>query len=279
MNSKSELITPEVAKDMLTHNLVNRTVKRSAVETYARDMKRGVFKESPQGISFDTEGTLIDGQHRLLAVIASGVPVTMYVTRDCAKDSADYIDRGVTRSVKDVVTIAAKKDGSLQNTILSNQKLISTLSQLAVCSVGSRFRTSVNDVRALMEEFSPAATQVYNNLLSKSKMSARAPMFAAAVAAITCGVDADAISKFFQIVFCDDVTGCDNYNINAAINFKRQVEQAKVQRIHIDRSKLFRCTQNAIYHFVNNTGVTKIVAPSECRYDVSAKVEHALSAA
>lgn len=278
-NVTFETITPDTAKAYLTHNLVNRSVKRTTVEEYARDLKRGKFETTHQGIAFDTEGTLLDGQHRLLAIAVTGVPARMMVTRDLPKRSAEYIDRGTSRSVQDVLSISARKDPSGADAAISSKKLISALSQLVVCSTPMKFKASVSDVRALMLEFQPAATAVYQNLLSKSKITARAPMTAAAIAAVSCGVDADAVTKFFQIVFCDDVTGCDGFNVNAALNWKRQVEQAKAARVQIDRKKLFRGTQNAIYHFVNNTGVTKILAPSECRYDVSDKIEHALSAA
>ena len=276
--SRTETITPDIAMEILKKNPANRIVSKDTVESYARDIKRGKFVTTHQGIAIATDGTLLDGQHRLLAVALTGIPIQIKVTRDCDREIAEYIDRGRSRSVKDVMSIRAKQSSSPYDIMLSNQKLISALSQLARCSLEGRLRTSVSDVRSLMDEFESAAKAVYNLLLSKSHMSARAPVFAASIAAITCGVDPDAVSKFFQIVYCDDVTGCDNYNVNAALNFKRQVEQAKAQRIQTDRKKLFRCTQNAIYHFVNNTGVTKILAPAECRYDVSEKVERALAA-
>ena len=277
-NIEFETVTPEIAASYLSHNLANRKVKKATVERYARDLLRGKFETTHQGIAFDADGTLLDGQHRLMAIASTGVPARLMVTRYTDKNASEYIDRGTSRSVRDVISIGDMKGYAGGDSMLSNQRLISALNQLVSCTTPKKIKTSVSDIRALMQEFYPAATSVYQNLLTKSKITARAPMFAAAIAAVSCGVDADAVSKFFQIVFCDDVTGCDGFNVNAALNWKRQVEQAKAARVQIDRRKLYRGTQNAIYHFVNNTGVNKILAPADCRYDVAEKVERALSA-
>lgn len=277
MVTRTELITPDTAKAYLTRNLVNRTVKRSNVESFVRALKRGTFKTTPSGIAFDTEGTLVDGQHRLLAIAVSGIPATMNITTDVAKDVVEYIDRGTTRSVRDVLSIQARRNPSDVPCVPANTKLISALNQLAACTVvSSRLKTGVDDVCALMNEFRPAAEAVYSELMTKSKMKARAPIFAAAIAAVSCGVDINAIVRFFQIVFCDDATGCDEYNINAALNFKSQIEQARAARVNIERKKLYLTAQNAIYHFTNNTGVSRIASPSAARYNVDDRVKHAL---
>ena len=277
MRTGTERITPDIAKSYLTQNLVNRSVKRATVEKYVRALKRGTFKTTPSGIAFDTDGTLVDGQHRLLAIAVSGIPAVMNVSRDVPKDAVEYIDRGTSRSIRDVLSINSRRNPGEESPVPVNQKLISALSQLAACAAPNhKLRVGTDDIIALMDAFRPAAEAVYAELMTKSKIKARAPIFAAAIAAVSCGVDVSAVSKFFQIVFCDDVTGCDEFNINAALNFKSQIEQARAARVHIERKKLYLSAQNAIYHFSNNTGVTRVISPSSARYDVSSMVTHAL---
>ena len=83
MKTKVEVITPEIATDILeNHNPRNRRVSEPTVEAYASDMKQGRWVLNHQGIAFDEEGNLIDGQHRLWAIVFANVSVEMMVTRD-----------------------------------------------------------------------------------------------------------------------------------------------------------------------------------------------------
>lgn len=108
MKTKVELITPAYATEVLeTKNPRNRTVSEQTVNIYATDMKKGRWTLTHQGIAFDTDGNLIDGQHRLWAVVFAETPVEMLVTREipvqevkngivlCAMDA---IDRNRVRS-------------------------------------------------------------------------------------------------------------------------------------------------------------------------------------
>lgn len=278
MTVSFENITPVIAEEYLKVNKKNRTVKTKAVEDYARRIQQGEFKTTHQGIAFDTDGELIDGQHRLLAVIVSGKPARMMVSRGVPKDTISAVDRGVTRSVRDVLSIGydSTKD-NLTAKVLTNQKVISALSQLVACNYKrGAIKLGVKDIEHVFEEFSKEVVDIYNNIITKFGSKGRAPMISAAIAAESHGVSIDALSKFFGVFFNDDVVGCDNYNVHAALNWRRQIDAARANRVSIDRKKLYLGTQNAIYHFVNNTDVQKIVALSSCRYDVESKLQKAL---
>lgn len=56
-----------------------------------------------QGIAFDITGRLIDGQHRLHAIILAGVPIQISVTRGCSASSFSILDRGSSRSASDIL--------------------------------------------------------------------------------------------------------------------------------------------------------------------------------
>src|SRR5678815_3587241 len=75
----TELITPEVAQEMLNHNKGNRPVNWNQVEQYAAMMKAGEFKLTAQGIVLDKTGNLLTGQTRLWAVVLSNCSVYMRV--------------------------------------------------------------------------------------------------------------------------------------------------------------------------------------------------------
>lgn len=76
-----ETITPEIAKTYLTRNVNNRKPSNKTVSIYAREMKMGKWQLTHQGLAFDENGDLLDGQHRLWAVVEADVPVQMIVSR------------------------------------------------------------------------------------------------------------------------------------------------------------------------------------------------------
>ncbi len=106
--SRVELITPEIAKVWLANNTGNRKIRKSRVEVYALAMARGEWQITHQGIAFDTDGRLLDGQHRLEAIVQYGRPVEMMVTRNIPSDGFHIMDMGMTRSHADVLGIDSK---------------------------------------------------------------------------------------------------------------------------------------------------------------------------
>ncbi len=104
MESKIEKLTPEIAMEILdNHNPKNRSVSENTVQSYATDMRNGKWQMTHQGLAFDVNGNLLDGQHRLWAIVFAGVPVEMMVTRNLPVETKqgftmDAIDRNRVRT-------------------------------------------------------------------------------------------------------------------------------------------------------------------------------------
>ena len=95
-----EKITPEKAADYLEKNTKrNRKVANRRVHLFARDMASGRWVSNGEPIIFDKSGELIDGQHRLLAIIEAGIPVKMLVVRGVPKKAFETIDQGSSRTL------------------------------------------------------------------------------------------------------------------------------------------------------------------------------------
>lgn len=92
-------ITPDMAGDWLETRTYegNRRISATKVEGLVQIIRAKEFKETHQGIAFDTFGLLIDGQHRLKAVNVSGQTVKMWVFPNMARDTFDVIDTGARR--------------------------------------------------------------------------------------------------------------------------------------------------------------------------------------
>ncbi len=94
-------VTPDIATKWLEGNTHNRGIDQKTVEKYARDMKRKLWVITHQGIAFDTVGTLVDGQHRLWAVIESGETVPMLVHHGLPIETQVVIDTHHARNLRD----------------------------------------------------------------------------------------------------------------------------------------------------------------------------------
>lgn len=97
-----ELITPEMAKSFL-ENMIDhqRKPSLSTVAKYANEMKAGRWIVS-NPISFDVNDQLIDGQHRLMAVVRAGIPIVFLVIKGHETIAAQALDIGRNRAAVDI---------------------------------------------------------------------------------------------------------------------------------------------------------------------------------
>lgn len=105
-------VDPDTARRWLNNNFRNRPIAEDTVNAYARDMLGGVWVPTHQGVAFNDREELIDGQHRLHAIIRSGITVRMMVTfglpshiQGREMTTMDAVDRGRTRTVADQLKI------------------------------------------------------------------------------------------------------------------------------------------------------------------------------
>lgn len=92
-------INPARASVLLEGNDNNfRRISEKRVDTMSKDMTDGNWELNGETIKISTDGTVLDGQHRLWAIIKSGITVKMLVVRglSCVGQS---IDRGQSRTV------------------------------------------------------------------------------------------------------------------------------------------------------------------------------------
>lgn len=93
-------VTPAMASKWLKSNSEsNRKIAWQRVESFVNDIRAGKWLLTHQPICFDKNGMLIDGQHRLTAVIQAGVAARMFVATNPKAQFNDPIDRGSPRTV------------------------------------------------------------------------------------------------------------------------------------------------------------------------------------
>lgn len=100
-----EFITPEAATNYLQVNTKNRPIRNGDVEKFANIIRKGMWKLTHQGVAFDYNNVLLDGQHRLFAIVEAGLGVDMLVTRGLDPEAMDCIDVGMKRTVADALML------------------------------------------------------------------------------------------------------------------------------------------------------------------------------
>jgi hypothetical protein len=110
LNFPTQTVTPEMAKHFLATVSNNRKVSRHVVQKYAKAIERGEWRSTGQPIIFDTEGRMIDGQHRCHAIASAGIPIELLVIRGAPADSFAVIDSGKRRNASDALSIKGFKN-------------------------------------------------------------------------------------------------------------------------------------------------------------------------
>ncbi len=114
-------VTPAMAQEWLRLNTHNRPLSMARAKGMAADMAAGRWSVTNETIGFDTEGRLLDGQHRLQAVVLAGVPVKMGITFGLQPEVFTKINIGSTRTPGDILSIEGVKRGK---TVSASLKLL-----------------------------------------------------------------------------------------------------------------------------------------------------------
>lgn len=106
-------VTPANAEELLRdHNNKNRPLSASRAEAIAGRIVAGGWKLTGETIIFDTDGQVQSAQHRLKAVVDSGVPVQTLAVWGVSPDVFAVVDDGAKKMVRDRLAVAGYKNGT-----------------------------------------------------------------------------------------------------------------------------------------------------------------------
>ncbi|PIJ36758.1 hypothetical protein BMW24_003590 [Mycobacterium heckeshornense] len=128
-------VTPEMAERWLGHNKVNRNLRNRRVDQFARDMRSGRWQLTGEAIKFGKSGNLIDGQHRLWAVIESGCTVPMFVVRGVQDEVQGVLDSGSARTAADNLGMTGHKNANLVASIARRRISLSSFNNVTNAEV------------------------------------------------------------------------------------------------------------------------------------------------
>lgn len=155
-------ITPDLAKRMLEMNIGNRApVERR--HDYAKWMKEGAWGLTGSTIVFADDGTLLDGQNRLMACVEAGVPFQSYVVFGVSRSTFAMIDRGKMRGPRDALSIMGVKNNThvasaLRWIILLKTKRVKTRESFEPTQIAAAYEQSD---KHLLDEAVSYAVKLY----------------------------------------------------------------------------------------------------------------------
>lgn len=122
---KEQLITPEIAQEYLKNNTINRRLRNKIVDLYAQEMKNGRWKEDTcEFIKISESGKILDGQHRLVAVIKSDTSIIFQIATGLKDSIFNVIDTGSKRNASDVFKIAKIRNESAIPSMIAMYNLL-----------------------------------------------------------------------------------------------------------------------------------------------------------
>jgi hypothetical protein len=122
-------LTPEIARAWLAAHKINRKLYVPRVKKYARAMLAGEWMETGESIKISDSNAIIDGQHRLEAVIESGVSIRVMVITGIPESAMFAMDTGKSRSYGDALTLVglspweARAGGAAVSLLLAHEDL------------------------------------------------------------------------------------------------------------------------------------------------------------
>lgn len=113
VSSTVERITPAIASSYLETNIGHqRNITMAHVLHLRQQMERGQWMMTGEPIIFDDHGMLVDGQHRLRALIAAKASIDFMVVRGVSTDSFMAMNRGKSRTAGNVFSIHGVKNAN-----------------------------------------------------------------------------------------------------------------------------------------------------------------------
>lgn len=106
-------ITPDIARELLKANTVNRSINKANVKKFSENIKTNTWIPTLNTIKFSHNGILLDGQHRLGGVIESRIPaIEMLFHTGLDPETVNEIDTGCgKRKTSDIAQIEMRIEG------------------------------------------------------------------------------------------------------------------------------------------------------------------------
>ncbi len=99
-------MTPERALGLLDRNTHNRAFKRTGLQRFEKLLSTGHWHLTWDAVAISDDGTLLNGQHRLWAIVQTGISAPVLFVSGLPAASQNVGDSGIRRQIRDQLQIA-----------------------------------------------------------------------------------------------------------------------------------------------------------------------------
>lgn len=243
-------VTPKIAEESLRYNPNNRRIRQTVVDAYARDMKEGRWHLNGETIKFDHLGNLLDGQHRLSAVVQAGVPVQMVVVVGLVPEVQETVDGGIARTAGDALSLRG----------IPNHFLAAAVARLAlIIERGGNFQEKItnSEIVSFIEQMPRLMDSIRRTDQVRKSMKGARPSLVAYADLVLSEIDADSARDFWDAA----ATLTASYNGDPAVAMARRFADLYVHRQQLSDletlSIIYRCWNR--YRAGDVTRLVKVV--------------------
>lgn len=259
IRSEMMIVTPEIAKRFLDNNKGNRSVSKKTVARYGSSIKQGKWDANGESIKIAHDGTLLDGQHRLLAVIGADTPVPMMVTRGLPRSSFLTIDTGKMRTGGDVIGMGDESLVRDQDQICAACRV---LMQFDANGFWSHKRTNRIANHEIMDVYEANKGIVRSVRFAKSLTQARKICPVSVMAALHykfTRIDLNRGEFFFAALN----TGAELKAEHPVFVLRRRLFDMQQRSGRLDGEKIMPYVIKAWHHFVNGEEISVLKMPED----------------
>lgn len=238
------VVTRELAEKWLATQVLNRAVNSRRVQQYAEDMKNGNWAVNGESIKF-MNGVLVDGQHRLHAVLRSGVAVRMLVVE---VEDARMIDRGQERNLRQSLKMMGVSDD------LDDQHF-SEMAKMHFALLRGRALVSDREYYEFILRNQEAFLKLRQVMGTAKKKGARTPYRLAMFYALVAGESVERLKEFHKIFMTGFYSAPTD---SAAVVYRNDFYNGNLPIGGNEvRMVVLRVAERAIYDFCRETKRTK----------------------
>lgn len=119
ITAQFQLVTPVLAAEWLSEkNQMNRGKRRKRLAVLTQDMEDGYFEQTGEPITFDCDGYLVNGQHRLTAVVESEESQEFLIVRGVLPRVRTAIDANSPRRFADDLQMAGETSAVTKESLI-----------------------------------------------------------------------------------------------------------------------------------------------------------------
>ena len=245
ISTNIETITPSAAKAYLEFNTNNRNVNTRHVDYLAEAMRNQEWELNGVPIIFSDEGRLIDGQHRLQAIIKSGVSVNALVTRGVKNKSFDTIDMGMKRSIGQVLSMSGVKNAKSVASSIKLIKIWKTTGKFVKAGATISARETERELE-LMPEITESVSRLQNDKVIKRLIPLT---YSAVFHLLLSKYNKDVCDNFFETL-STGFTSHDRYSVVVKLR-DWLIINSGARGVNVDLKVMYFC--KAIKHVVSDS--------------------------